>query len=186
MAFDSGTSRERPLDDFAPPQSASALPRCSPQDAHRFALRNAGSVTASMRSPVKGSISIVMAASSAWWRSEATGLLTLVAQQFPEHPPAATVVRWAADLQETSDFGTAILDADFPTTAEIASEDQPEILLAAFRCFFEAGAFRARSARSGRQRSHDCARPSSIRACVPCCSVETRATRRGMAGRRAS
>lgn len=64
-------------------------------------------------------------------------LLALVAQRFPGEAPVETVLRWAEELGETSDFGTAILDACFPETLEIASEEQPELFTAALRHFME-------------------------------------------------
>src|SRR5205823_3701522 len=64
-------------------------------------------------------------------------LLALVGQRFPEEAPVETVLRWAEELGETSNFGTAILDACFPETLEIASEEQPEVFIAALRYFLE-------------------------------------------------
>lgn len=59
-----------------------------------------------------------------------TDLLALVAERFPEHPPLATVLRWADELCEATEFGTAILDAEFPET-------QPDFVLGALRHFVE-------------------------------------------------
>ncbi|MEO6029118.1 MAG: hypothetical protein ABIR79_19840, partial [Candidatus Binatia bacterium] len=59
-------------------------------------------------------------------------LLALVAERFPEQPPLATVMRWADELCETTEFGTALLDAEFPET-------QPDFVLAALRHFVEGG-----------------------------------------------
>jgi hypothetical protein len=66
-------------------------------------------------------------------------LLALVAQRFPEEAPLETVLRWAGELREASDFGTTILDACVPETMEIASEEQPDLFLAALRYFVEGG-----------------------------------------------
>ncbi len=66
-------------------------------------------------------------------------LLTLVAQRFPEEAPVETVVRWAAELLEMSDFGVEILDAQFPLTLAIAPEAQPELFVAALRHFLKGG-----------------------------------------------
>jgi len=59
-------------------------------------------------------------------------LLALVAERFPEQPPLATVLRWADELCETTEFGTALLDAEFPET-------QPDFVLAALRHFVQGG-----------------------------------------------
>jgi len=66
-------------------------------------------------------------------------LLALVAQRFPKKSPAETVLRWAAELTELSEFGIAILDANFPETLEIAIKRQPEIFMAALRHFLAGG-----------------------------------------------
>jgi hypothetical protein len=64
-------------------------------------------------------------------------LLALVAQRFPDDPPAATVFRWVEELTEVSDHGVTILDASFPETLDIDAEAQPELFLSAFRHFFK-------------------------------------------------
>lgn len=64
-------------------------------------------------------------------------LLTLVGQRYPKQAPADVIVRWAQELTEASDEGTSILDASFPETLEIASEDQPALFLAAFGYFLK-------------------------------------------------
>lgn len=66
-------------------------------------------------------------------------LLTLVAQRFPEEAPVETVVRWAEELMEMSDYGAEILDAHFPVTLAIANEAQPHLFVAALRYFLEGG-----------------------------------------------
>ena len=45
----------------------------------------------------------------------------------------------AGELLEGSDFGTTILDAEFPETLEVTSEAQPDLFLAALRHFIEGG-----------------------------------------------
>ncbi len=66
-------------------------------------------------------------------------LLKLVAQRFPKTAPVETVLRWAEELGQASDFGTAILDACFPESLEVASEEQPDIFIAALRHFMTGG-----------------------------------------------
>ncbi len=62
-------------------------------------------------------------------------LLALVARRFPETAPVETILRWAEELMDATDEGTAILDAVFPEVLDIAPEDQPELFLAALRHF---------------------------------------------------
>jgi len=61
--------------------------------------------------------------------------LKLVAQRFPDAPPAETVLRWVEELAEVSEDGISVLDAIFPATLNIALEDQPELFVAALRHF---------------------------------------------------
>ncbi len=64
-------------------------------------------------------------------------LLALVARRFPGEKPAATVLRWADELAGDPDCGTALLDASFPETLDIAEEDQPAVFRAALKHFLE-------------------------------------------------
>ncbi len=66
-------------------------------------------------------------------------LLALVAQRFPNEAPVETVLRWALELEEESDFGPSILDACFPETLDIAYEDQSALFIAALRHFMVGG-----------------------------------------------
>jgi hypothetical protein len=66
-------------------------------------------------------------------------VLALVAQRFPETKPVETILRWAEELAEASDFGVAILDAYFPDGIKVPSERQPALFLAALRHFLEGG-----------------------------------------------
>jgi hypothetical protein len=66
-------------------------------------------------------------------------LLDLVAQRFPEVAAVDTLLRWAEELLEASEFGTQILDVTFPEVLGTPSEAQPEILIAALRHFMEGG-----------------------------------------------
>ena len=63
-------------------------------------------------------------------------ILSLVAQRFPG-APADTVLRWIEDLTETSEFGTSILDAEFPPAMPV--ELPPEVIWSALRYFVEGG-----------------------------------------------
>lgn len=63
-------------------------------------------------------------------------LLGLVSQRYSGEA-LETVLRWAEELIEISDFGASILDAEFPEELGIALEAQPEIFLAALRHFLE-------------------------------------------------
>ena len=66
-------------------------------------------------------------------------LLKLVAQRFPDAPAADTVLRWAEELAEMSDTGFMVLDAEFPSGAKVAEEDQPDVFLAALKHFLKDG-----------------------------------------------
>lgn len=63
-------------------------------------------------------------------------ILSLVAQRFPG-APADTVLRWIEELTETSEFGTSILDAEFPPAMPM--ELPPEVIWSALRYFVEGG-----------------------------------------------
>ena len=66
------------------------------------------------------------------------GLLKFVAERYPGDA-AATVLRWAAELGEMSDFGNAILDAEVPAALEVPDEKQMDVLLAALEFFLKGG-----------------------------------------------
>ena len=66
-------------------------------------------------------------------------LLKLVAQRFPKVAPVETVLRWAEELAELSDYGIAILDAGFPGSLSVAIEKQSDLFLAALRHFMKDG-----------------------------------------------
>lgn len=59
-------------------------------------------------------------------------ILAMVAQRFSGNP-AKTILRWAEELIETSDFGTQILDAHFPEDLEVPNDEQPQIFISALR-----------------------------------------------------
>lgn len=63
-------------------------------------------------------------------------ILKVVAQRF--HGDAiGTIMRWAEELTETTEYGTRILDAEFPEDSGIPIEEQPEIFLNALRLFLK-------------------------------------------------
>ncbi|MHA3773751.1 hypothetical protein ACXR0O_19635 [Verrucomicrobiota bacterium sgz303538] len=61
-------------------------------------------------------------------------ILSFVSQRFPGDA-SKTILRWAEELTNMSDFGTWILDAEFPAELDIPIDEQPAIFLGAFRCF---------------------------------------------------
>jgi hypothetical protein len=65
-------------------------------------------------------------------------ILSLVAQRFPG-APIDTIMRWAKELQGTSDATTWILDAEFPEHLFIPVQKQPEVFLSALRHIMEDG-----------------------------------------------
>ncbi|MGH8047571.1 MAG: hypothetical protein ACREKL_10015 [Chthoniobacterales bacterium] len=66
------------------------------------------------------------------------GLLKLVAERYPGDA-VQTVLRWAAELGAMSDFGNAILDAEFPAELDAAGDEPMDVLLAALEFFLEGG-----------------------------------------------
>lgn len=64
-------------------------------------------------------------------------LLALVAQRFPEDAPAAMVLRWVQELTEASDQGATILDASFPQTLAVDTDEQPALFLSAIEHFLK-------------------------------------------------
>lgn len=66
-------------------------------------------------------------------------LFELVAQRFPEAAPLETILRWAHELEEESDFGPSILDACFPESLEVTLDEQSPLFLAALRYFMLGG-----------------------------------------------
>lgn len=87
-------------------------------------------------------------------------LLGLVAQRFPG-PPAATILRWAGELVRTTDEGTWLLDAEFPTGLGIAHEEAATAFLAALRAGLGAGA--AGGGEANRLRLREALARSSLR-----------------------
>jgi hypothetical protein len=71
-------------------------------------------------------------------------ILSMVAQRFPG-PPSKTILRWAEELMQTSEYGTSLLDAIFPEELNVPSAKQPKVFLAALRTFLEDGKPSAKS-----------------------------------------
>ena len=66
-------------------------------------------------------------------------LFALVKKRFPKQAPAETILRWAGELSQETDFGTAILDAHFPWPPNMGSEEHAGMLMAALRYFLAGG-----------------------------------------------
>lgn len=99
-----------------------------------------------------------------------THLLKLVGQRFAGSP-VQTVLRWAEELSETSEFGTLILDAGFPLGLKIAPEDQLSTFLPALGHFLHGRktAFKVSSrtfSAAEEKRLRDAFAASSLRALV--------------------
>jgi hypothetical protein len=62
-----------------------------------------------------------------------------VAQRIRDADPAETVLRWAEELAEVSEFGMAILDARFPESWHCPVERQFELFIPAMRHFVKGG-----------------------------------------------
>ncbi len=67
-------------------------------------------------------------------------ILTLVAQRFPGASPIETILGWADELMEPNDFGISLLDASFPETLDIDTEDQSEWFIVALKQSLEGNA----------------------------------------------
>jgi hypothetical protein len=65
-------------------------------------------------------------------------ILHMIAQRF-KGDPKETVIRWAGELIETSEEETWLLDAEYPDSSKVGFDDRPQVFLAAFRFFLEAG-----------------------------------------------
>lgn len=62
-----------------------------------------------------------------------TDLLLLVSQRFPSVLPVDTILRWAGELMEETEFGLVILDAAFPEELNVDFDKQAGVFLAALR-----------------------------------------------------
>ncbi|MEA3188236.1 MAG: hypothetical protein QOD99_2066 [Chthoniobacter sp.] len=66
-------------------------------------------------------------------------VFALAARRFPKQAAEETIVRWADELMEVSDYGVAILDASIPEIPGLASEEQALVFMAALRHFIRGG-----------------------------------------------
>ena len=64
-------------------------------------------------------------------------ILSMVAQRYGS--AVETILRWAQELSNTSEFATWILDAEFPAEIKVPSKKRPKVYLAALRYFLEGG-----------------------------------------------
>ncbi len=60
-------------------------------------------------------------------------ILAFVAKRFPDQPPIETILEWAEELVEPTDFGLSLLDAEFPESIDAASERQSVLLIDTLR-----------------------------------------------------
>jgi hypothetical protein len=67
-------------------------------------------------------------------------IFALILERFPDQSPVDTILGWAEELIEPTDFGLAILDAFFPETLDVAIQHQGELLIAALRHALEGNA----------------------------------------------
>jgi hypothetical protein len=60
-------------------------------------------------------------------------ILAFIRERFPDQSPVETILGWAEELIEPTDFGLTLLDASFPETIDVASERQSVLLIDALR-----------------------------------------------------
>ncbi|MCX8238998.1 MAG: hypothetical protein OSB05_09275 [Akkermansiaceae bacterium] len=57
----------------------------------------------------------------------------LITERFPDQSPIETILGWAEELIEPTDFGITLLDAVFPESLGVAIEEQFDLLIAALK-----------------------------------------------------
>ena len=67
------------------------------------------------------------------------GIHALISERFPDQSPIETILGWAEELIELSDFGIMLLDAVFPETPDTTIEEQSHLLLIALKYALEEG-----------------------------------------------
>ncbi len=60
-------------------------------------------------------------------------ILALITERFPDQSPIETILGWAKELIEPTDFGLTLLDAAFPETLDVAIEAQFDLLVVALK-----------------------------------------------------
>lgn len=60
-------------------------------------------------------------------------VFALISGRFPDQSPTATILDWAEELIEPTDFGLAILDAAFPESLDVPIQNQGEMLTSALK-----------------------------------------------------
>lgn len=66
-------------------------------------------------------------------------IFAFIEARFPNQSPIETILEWAGELIEPTDFGLTLLDATFPDNGEIASERQSVLLIDGLKEVLEAG-----------------------------------------------
>lgn len=65
------------------------------------------------------------------------GILGFIAERYPEQSPVDTIIGWAEELIEPTDFGLALLDVVVPEALGIPAEEQFELLVGTLRQVLE-------------------------------------------------
>ena len=68
-----------------------------------------------------------------------TDIHALITERFPDQPPIETILGWAEELIEPTDFGIILLDAAFPESLDVAIEAQSHLLIIALKHALEEG-----------------------------------------------
>jgi hypothetical protein len=63
----------------------------------------------------------------------------LISERFPDQSPIETILGWAEELIEPTDFGLTLLDAAFPETLNVAIEAQSNLLIVALKYALKEG-----------------------------------------------
>jgi len=63
----------------------------------------------------------------------------LISKRFPDHPPTGTILGWAEELIEYTDYGITLLDAAFPESLGVAIGAQSQLLITALKHALENG-----------------------------------------------
>ena len=62
----------------------------------------------------------------------------LITERFPDQSPIETIIRWAEELIEPTDFGLTLLDAAFPETLDVDTDSQFDLLIDTLKNALEA------------------------------------------------